>query len=110
MNTTTLDSPATTGELTTIRFCGVNITLEDLDLEEFESLYDRVIDHGADLVEQAENWSASIWEQRKARHQAALDQNSLNLELLEKEDNRRKGLAATAAAAVPAVYSFPVAA
>jgi hypothetical protein len=92
--TTMLDvtPTATTGELTTIRFCGVNFTLEALDNTEFEQLYDAVIDHGSDLVERASTWPMHIYADRKEAHKKQLAENSLHLALLDKEADRRKTL------------------
>jgi hypothetical protein len=82
---------------TTIRFCGATYTLEALDPDEFEELYDSVIEHGAYLVEVAETWPLQVYWERKDKHQMLLAENSLQLEVLEKEDNRRKALRRVAA-------------
>jgi hypothetical protein len=95
MTTEIFETPAATGEKTTIRFCGVNFTLEDLEDYEFIHLFDAVVDHGSDLVERAANMPMHVYEQHKERHIKQLAENSLHIVLLDREAERRKALPAS---------------
>jgi hypothetical protein len=74
----------------TICHCGKNYLLPELDDEELENTYDLVINHGSDLVERAANWTAAEFVARKASYERALSQQVYNLEVFDREFNRRK--------------------
>lgn len=76
-------------ELTTVRFCGVAYFLPGLGEEEFNQLFDRVVDDAADLDERLENMSAGEFIANKERYQRQQSLAYFNLELLETECKRR---------------------
>lgn len=75
---------------TAITFQGALFFLEDLSGSEFEELYDRVVDHGCDLVERAENWTATQWAERRQGYEQQYAANGFLLEHLEREEVRRR--------------------
>jgi hypothetical protein len=96
MSTLVLETPiADIGEITTIRFCGVNFTLETLEDYEFVQLFDAVIDHGSDLVERASTWPMHIYADRKEAHKKELAENARLIVLMDAEAGRRNSLPAS---------------
>lgn len=78
-----------TASKTFIRYMGETFILEDLTDAEFNDLFDRVVTHGSDLVEEQ---AMDVSGRPASLLSRLIAENTEHLEALGQESDRRKGL------------------